>query len=422
MNKPKILICLYAYFPFANSNTNVMLPIIKELSKIFDVSILTKNFDNSAPVAEVMEDVKVYRFQHQPFPIRLVQAFYYIDLDQNRNFLKRLIIRVGKSISNILMKIPFFEYSEVKCLTEILQRGNVNVILSTCESFASHHAVLRLKEKQGLSIPWFAYFMDPYAFFIGHLGKNASMLKAESMVYQESNAVFVTDEIYRENLFNIHKQHINKTYPVHYPNFRILQSRRVNAFFVDGKINCVYAGSLFNSIVRDPSYLYKVINRLDDRYVFHIICNSFSKDNMKLRKKWLKKNSNVKWYYNLPLNESLDAMCHADILINLGNKTINQTPSKVFDYIGTGKPIINFYSLSDDTSKYYLQDYPSKLNVYERDELLNENIKAINNFVSEKMGSKVDEAQLMAIYGKYSGQIAAKQMIETIVNLSGVQT
>ena len=56
-------------------------------------------------------------------------------------------------------------------------------------------------------------------------------------------------------------------------------------------------------------------------------------------------------------------MNDCDVLINVGNESPNQTPSKVFDYISTMKCIINFYSINDDTSKWYLSNYPYVLNI-----------------------------------------------------------
>ena len=35
----------------------------------------------------------------------------------------------------------------------------------------------------------------------------------------------------------------------------------------------------------------------------------------------------------------------ADILVNIGNSIDNQMPSKIFEYISTGKPILNFYKI-----------------------------------------------------------------------------
>ena len=47
-----------------------------------------------------------------------------------------------------------------------------------------------------------------------------------------------------------------------------------------------------------------------------------------------------------------------NIVINLGNTVINQIPSKIFELISSGKPIINFYFSKDDPSLKYFAKRP----------------------------------------------------------------
>lgn len=52
-----------------------------------------------------------------------------------------------------------------------------------------------------------------------------------------------------------------------------------------------------------------------------------------------------------------------DILVNLGNSSFNQVPSKIFSYVSSGKKILNFHTLDNDTSKLFLEKYPLNFNV-----------------------------------------------------------
>ena len=63
MQKPEILICLYAYYPFANSNTNVMLPLIEKLSEKYIINIVTQNNNNRAPAYEMRDNIRIYRYK-----------------------------------------------------------------------------------------------------------------------------------------------------------------------------------------------------------------------------------------------------------------------------------------------------------------------------------------------------------------------
>ena len=128
----------------------------------------------------------------------------------------------------------------------------------------------------------------------------------------------------------------------------------------------------------------------------------------------VQKKENVSWYHNLPLAECLGIMCHADILINLGNKSTNQTPSKVFDYIGTGNPIVNFHSLPDDTSKFYLEKYPMKLNILETENALSDCVDQFVAFSEEFVGKSVPRETLKEIYNEYDSKEVTSNTLRII--------
>lgn len=62
----------------------------------------------------------------------------------------------------------------------------------------------------------------------------------------------------------------------------------------------------------------------------------------------------------------LDLLKNANILLSLGNNIANQTPSKIYDLISLGKPIIHLFNIDNDSSLKYLKRYPLCLCVDER--------------------------------------------------------
>lgn len=67
-------------------------------------------------------------------------------------------------------------------------------------------------------------------------------------------------------------------------------------------------------------------------------------------------------------HEVLQAMVDADLLVNIGNDSESQFPSKVIEYMAVGKPILNLVSISGDTSAEALADYPAALTVARTEE------------------------------------------------------
>jgi ribosomal protein L24 len=288
--------------------------------------------------------------------------------------------------------------------------------MSTCEYYLSNINVLKLKKEGHIDIHWFSYFMDPHAFFIGNSLGNSRRIEIERQVYEHCDMIFVTEEIYNENKTNTLNKYIEKTHPVKYSNFRILQRDNSVNIFDKSKVNFVFAGSLLDERIRDPKYFYEIINHANKNYLFHFIVNNMSQRNAFLKDAILKNKENTRWYNNLPLDTCLHIICEADVLVNLGNKSVNQTPSKIFDYIGTGNPIVNFYSLSDDTSKRYLERYPNHLNIFEDYTKMYENEAILDRFVSDCLGKKVSEDKLINIYGNYIREKTVASTVQTIID------
>ena len=180
-------------------------------------------------------------------------------------------------------------------------------------------------------------------------------------------------------------------------------------------------GSLFSEKIRSPKYFYELINQIDERFHFHIICNRMTEQNKYLYETTVVQKERVTWYYDLPLDECLGIMRHADILINLGNKSINQTPSKVFDYIGSGRPIVNIYSLTDDTSKYYLEKYPCKLNIKEDANNIIENVRSFTDFAEKYAGANIEWALIERAYCEYDSETVTKNTVSVIKNKLGLE-
>lgn len=61
--------------------------------------------------------------------------------------------------------------------------------------------------------------------------------------------------------------------------------------------------------------------------------------------------------------DALEAMRNADVLVNLGNETAFQLPSKVVEYAAAGKPVVNIASHHEDSSIEFFRAYPQALNL-----------------------------------------------------------
>ena len=65
--------------------------------------------------------------------------------------------------------------------------------------------------------------------------------------------------------------------------------------------------------------------------------------------------------------KAIEAQASADVLLNIGNETSFQLPSKVVEYVGMAKPILNIAGGADDSSVAFLNKYPAALSVVSPD-------------------------------------------------------
>ena len=121
----------------------------------------------------------------------------------------------------------------------------------------------------------------------------------------------------------------------------------------------VFTGSLYRDI-RNPAYLLELLAGVfaqapDTQAHFYGRLN----DCADLFEGPLQKFPNNLFVHGLVTRAAAaHALDDATILINIANRTRHQLPSKLVDYMASGKPIINMISIEDDNSLSFLKDYP----------------------------------------------------------------
>ena len=145
-------------------------------------------------------------------------------------------------------------------------------------------------------------------------------------------------------------------------------------------------------------YMFKIFTKLIEknrRIRLHLYGPPIDSISLELRNQY---KENIICYGRVPKDVVMGAIGDADVLINIGNSISNQLPSKLLEYIGTGKPIINFYRINNDTSNHYLSKYPLSCLVYEDLNKIDGNTNFLNNFIMSNYYKSIDESVLRLIY------------------------
>ncbi len=124
-----------------------------------------------------------------------------------------------------------------------------------------------------------------------------------------------------------------------------------------GMINILYSGLL--SPDREPSVLIEIINRSKYATLVHLMFFSIGNETIAKVSRQLKDfrgQSLIHPYVSKSLITSIAA--HSEILVNLGGPNPRMVPSKIFEYMSLGKPILSTYYTDEEASKWYLDKYP----------------------------------------------------------------
>lgn len=124
----------------------------------------------------------------------------------------------------------------------------------------------------------------------------------------------------------------------------------------------VFTGTLYRDI-RNPGYLLRLLKGVFNRrpqtemHFFGRIndCMEYFEP--------FREHLGKRLFLHGPVNreQALAEIAAADILVNLGNATTYQLPSKIVDYASTGRPILNLITEAADSSLDVLRRYPAHL-------------------------------------------------------------
>jgi hypothetical protein len=137
----------------------------------------------------------------------------------------------------------------------------------------------------------------------------------------------------------------------------------------------VYVGTLYRRL-RSPAPLLSLFERLvtalpDVPLELHFLGNlNDSAELFRPYEHWLGSRLFVSGVVSR--DRARQTMQAAHVLVNLGNRSATQLPSKVIEYVAMGKPILNLVTIRDDSSVGLLASYPAALTLQVDDAAMSE--------------------------------------------------
>lgn len=415
----KILFVIKNYYPYDDGSSNCVKSIVEQLSSSGkEVHILSMKYDFNTLDEEVYSNINIHRILDK-CEIPINDLFINIETPNKIiKFAKKIQIILLKSLRRIEYRFNknTILYYERKITTDKIRELNkkykFDVIISVSQPFFTSVSTFNVVKKS--KTKFIVYQLDPYSnnLEVEKKYKN-NRLKVEKKVFSRADKIIVTDLIYNENLQGELKSYLNKMRVLKFPLIKEKIKEVVDDDIIlsNDYINCAFIGCLYQKI-RNPYYLLEIFKNMSFKKIRLIIVGSGMEEMLGEYKKVLKDRLEI--YKKVSQKAAFNFMLNADILINLGNTVPNQMPSKILDYISTGKPIINLYKIDDCPTLEYTKDYELALNIKEGQKINKELINKIEKFCNTNKGKCIEFNKIKNKYLECTPKYVSEKFIEIV--------
>lgn len=181
------------------------------------------------------------------------------------------------------------------------------------------------------------------------------------------------------------------------------------------KIVLVYTGKLYKSF-RSPEYIADLVSKLPN--FSDIVFEFYSRgDCDSVLKAFERKTEGQIVNKGYVSQEELDGVfARADFLVDIGNNLSGEDkslPSKVFEYMSIGKPIIHIDGGENDIVKDYLDKYSLYINL-SKDNNEKDNISKLYSFICKNKGVKIEYDEICGKFEKNCPKYTADCIYDSI--------
>lgn len=367
----RIFLIAYNFPPLISPQSLRWFYIVRELfARGYDIDVLTIRLPERFKelLDDIPEDVKVHRIFSGPF--------YYLTFKFSRESIRKneredtisinklfwrslsfAHLKVYNTLNSFLLPDIYSEWLPfaIKAEQKLIKRNKYSVIITSSEPRVCHIVGYYLKKKSGIS--WIADYGDPWIYPVPTIKesqfKKKIIEKIEKAILKEMDAITVAAD-------GIKDLYISK-YPFLDKNkiFVIPQGYDPDMFSQSDyekkdKFRIVYCGSFYRTL-RDPVNFFEAIKEIKRDDIEVIIVGRINEFADVIREKF--KDGKVKYYGFTDHKESLSLQKGATILLHIGNATDVQVPGKIYEYFGSGRPVLCVIGNNNDLSAELVNKY-----------------------------------------------------------------
>lgn len=179
-------------------------------------------------------------------------------------------------------------------------------------------------------------------------------------------------------------------------------------------VRCVFCGSLYPTL-REPDFALELFAALNDpELTLTMAGRGWEPFEAAARKAEAVLGARFVRPGLLPPEDAARLESGADILLSLGNAFDNQMPSKLFSYLGTGKPLLHLAVTDTDPTLPYLAKYPLALVLRKKNGVSPETVATLHRWLAGVQGKRLPYAQVAALYPEFTPERVAQTFVARI--------
>ena len=179
-------------------------------------------------------------------------------------------------------------------------------------------------------------------------------------------------------------------------------------------IHCVFLGTLYKDL-RPPEKVIRIISALQYSNL-HFDFYGSGQELISCMPEYKENKEVIHLLGSISSEKVHYVRQQADILVNIDNTNPIWIPSKIFEYISTGKPIVNFYYNEESEVIKYLSNYKLHINIYLNGDIYKET-KKLAEFLNSMKGKSIPYSEIKELYIENTPEYVVDKILEH-VNMS----
>ena len=404
----RVLFIIQSYPSERSANVLCDEKVMKELKKTgeYEIHALTYQYEWQKR-EDIINGFYIHRFKKSIFWDFYTWSRHHTDKPAAKLITKlhRLNLRLKQAVT-----IPFYPcYEPINSVLyagaaiRLYKKYHFDLVFAEHNGYDTLYAGHRVKEFAGESVKFIATLWDPFtglqtAKYLPKLYAQKKTEAAEAKILANADCI-----IAMHSSEGYHCTH--STRKPYYAKYRFLDipgivqpvmTESENNFTKPGMINFLYAGLLYLPD-RDPSFLIDCINQVEWEKPVHLIflCSGNGIDAVEEKKKTFKGSITIHKYVDQ--KELHRVMLAVDGFLNIGSDNPGMVPSKIFEYMSYGKPVISTYVADEDASREYLERYPLGICLNSNADS-SKNISRLNDFSKAKMSQRLSFEEVATLF------------------------